>query len=148
MSSIFVMVNFGCQFHCIWNQLNPKLLGTPVRDFFHQTVWSRKSHLKSGWHILEAAQIQRYKTRKLGLCLLALTLAGKSIYPVNVTSSGFQTDWRQQLSWNPPGLWHQERLLRHHNSPFNMCIHPVCSLHLENLIVHWLKEHHIPIIFF
>ena len=31
------MANLGCQVDYIWNQLNPKQLSTPVRDFFSLT---------------------------------------------------------------------------------------------------------------
>lgn len=33
-----VMANPGCQLNCIWNQQNPKLLATPVRDIISRII--------------------------------------------------------------------------------------------------------------
>lgn len=33
-----VMTNFGCQPSCIWNQLKPELLGSPVMSFLNQIM--------------------------------------------------------------------------------------------------------------
>lgn len=57
-----VMMNLNCQLGCTWNQLQSKLLGTPVSVVLDQIILNRKIHLK--WHLLGAAQIKGYGIRK------------------------------------------------------------------------------------
>lgn len=53
--------DLGYQLDYIWNQLKPKRLGTPVRDFLNQIIWSKETYPKSGPHLLEAACIKDHR---------------------------------------------------------------------------------------
>lgn len=90
---MFVMADFGCWLHCIWNQLNPSRWALPWGIFFIRLFEARKPTL-SGWHLLVAAQKQGH-----GPCLpLTLTLSSKSISAVDLASSGFWNRLRTSSS--------------------------------------------------
>lgn len=47
-----VVVSLGCHIDQIWNPIKSKSLKNPIRDFLDQIIWSRKTHIKLGWHLL------------------------------------------------------------------------------------------------
>lgn len=52
------VTNFDCQLHCIWNQLNYKLVGAPIEDFLDQFIMSKNIHPNCIWHLLVTAQMK------------------------------------------------------------------------------------------
>lgn len=69
--------NIG-QLDCVWNQLKPKLLGSVDLD---QVIQSRKTHPKSGPHLLMAANIKRHGRRKF----YSLPVCPHSYWKVNLS---------------------------------------------------------------
>lgn len=59
-----VVTNFGCQHACIWKQLKPELLGSPVMSFLNQIIWSGKTYRKSGHIFWLETQIKGHRRRK------------------------------------------------------------------------------------
>lgn len=60
-----MVANLDHQLHCIWNQLNFKLLGTPREDFLDQILRGRKIHPFCVWHLRVTAQVEGHGRRKL-----------------------------------------------------------------------------------
>lgn len=78
------MADIGCQQDCIWNQLKPKLPGSPVRDLLNQIIDAERLTLNLS-HTAGAAQIKDMEKGTLPLPA-PLSLTGKFICPVSVNS--------------------------------------------------------------
>lgn len=77
-----VMTDLGCQRDCIWNQLKPKLPGSPEGDLLNQIIEAERLTQNLS-HTSGAAQIKDLEKGTLPLSA-PLGLTGKFTCPVSV----------------------------------------------------------------
>lgn len=99
---IYMMAILGCQLNYIWNELTPKQLGIPVREFSSLNHSRQEDALQTlrwedppqTWAAPCAGSLQKGHDRRelLFFCLLVLALSGKFIPSVALApaSSEFQ----------------------------------------------------------
>lgn len=90
--------HLNCQLGYTWNQLAPKMLGTPVRVFLVRLLEGvRQTQPRRRQCLLVAARIKECSRWKMLLCLLAFRLAGKPTDPVAVVVALW---YENQLRWH------------------------------------------------
>jgi hypothetical protein len=111
------MTSPGCQLGYIWSQLNPKQVGTVVKDSSDWLSWGEKSHLKLGPQRLIVTHLKGHRRRMLLLFayLFLLLLMISSILLLRQSFPGiwsyvfgipmYTEDWL--LSRASVGLQHQ-----------------------------------------
>lgn len=78
-----------------------KSLGTPLRGFLDQVLWSRNTHPKCGQHLLIATQIKRGPRTGASLSTFLLAHWRASLRPVAIASAAAFLSWYQsQVSSN------------------------------------------------
>lgn len=104
-----VMATLGCQLDYFWNQLKPKQLATPMRDFPDSIIWDGETHLNLGHTYLWQPRIRRYVI--ISLTISSIPLLNIPSLVLEPMSLAFQHRLKTRSSINSLGLQH--RVLRH-----------------------------------